>query len=48
MLWTRDAEFALQNARVDKKIMQQTNVKFLEILNSLIDVTTQVITQTTI
>ncbi len=41
MIWTRDSEFALQQARSDKKIMQQTNAKFLEMLNMLIDVTTQ-------
>lgn len=45
MLWTRDAELALQNARVDKKAMQNTNLKFIEILNTLIDVTTQELTK---
>ena len=45
MIWTRDAEIAMNNARVDKKIMQQTNMKFLEILNMLIDVTTQELTK---
>lgn len=40
-LWTRDAEIALSNARSDKKIMASTDMKFLDILNALIDVTTQ-------
>ncbi|ESO03023.1 hypothetical protein HELRODRAFT_80768, partial [Helobdella robusta] len=41
MIWTRDAETALQHAKSDKKIMRQTNDMFLEILNELIEVTTQ-------
>lgn len=41
MLWTRDSELALKNARSDKKIMSATNAFFLEMLNSLIEVTTQ-------
>ena len=41
MVWTRDAEMALQMARTDKKIMRQTNDMFLEILNEFIEVTTQ-------
>lgn len=45
MLWTRDAETALQNARVDKKIMQTMNQKFLDILNQLIDITTTDLTK---
>jgi len=45
MIWTRDSEEALNNARVDKKIMVNTNQKFLEILNELIDTTTQELTR---
>ncbi|XP_064627182.1 dynein axonemal heavy chain 5-like isoform X2 [Lineus longissimus] len=45
MLWTRDSEEALANARVDKKAMQATNQKFLDILNELIDTTTTDLTK---
>ncbi|NWH66560.1 DYH8 protein, partial [Geococcyx californianus] len=41
MLWTRDSEEALQNATKDRKIMQVTNRRFLEILNMLIGQTTR-------
>ncbi|XP_039610084.1 dynein heavy chain 5, axonemal-like [Polypterus senegalus] len=45
MIWTRDSEEALMNAKVDKKVMQTTNQKFLDILNDLIDMTTQDLTK---
>ena len=45
MIWTRDSEIALQQARSDKKIMQTTNQRFTEMLNMLIDVTTQELTK---
>ncbi|XP_069898297.1 dynein axonemal heavy chain 5 [Dipodomys merriami] len=41
MIWTRDSEEALRSAKFDKKIMQKTNQSFLELLNTLIDITTK-------
>ena len=45
MIWTRDSEDALNNARTDKKVMANTNQKFLEMLNLLIDQTTKDLTK---
>ena len=44
-MWTRDAEIALSNARSDKKIMVSTDQVFLDMLNALIDMTTQNLTK---
>jgi dynein heavy chain, axonemal len=41
LIWTAESEVALKNARSDKTIMNNTNQKFLEMLNQLIDVTTR-------
>ena len=45
MIWTKDSEQALKNARSDRKIMLATNALFLDMLNTLIDVTTQELTK---
>ncbi|XP_072536415.1 dynein axonemal heavy chain 5 isoform X2 [Salminus brasiliensis] len=45
LIWTRDAEESLNLSKTDKKIMQTTNQKFLDILNELIDMTTHDLTK---
>ena len=41
IIWTMDSTNALKNARSDRKIMAATDQAFLDILNSLIEMTTQ-------
>ncbi|KAK9893078.1 hypothetical protein WA026_023570 [Henosepilachna vigintioctopunctata] len=45
LLWTTNAEIALRRCRIDKMIMKNTNQKFLELLNSLIDLTSKNLTK---
>ncbi|KAG9479366.1 hypothetical protein GDO78_012827 [Eleutherodactylus coqui] len=45
MIWTRDAEDALNISKTDKKVMQTTNQRFLDLLNDLIDMTTKDLTK---
>ncbi|XP_054710373.1 dynein axonemal heavy chain 5-like [Uloborus diversus] len=41
IIWTRESEVALAYSTQDKKVMQQTNDLFLELLNTLIEETTK-------
>lgn len=41
MLWTRVAERALVDARIDKRVMAATDQEFLDMLNTLIEKTTE-------
>ncbi|CAG7835361.1 unnamed protein product [Allacma fusca] len=45
IIWTRDSESALTQAKHDRKIMSEINNKFLDILNQLIDQTTRNLTK---
>lgn len=41
MIWTKDSEDALSNARYDRKVMAKTNHFFPELHNNMIDMTTK-------
>lgn len=45
ILWTRDAEYALRKSRTDKSIMRKTNQRFLDLLNSFIELTVKDLTK---
>ncbi|VDM30983.1 unnamed protein product [Hydatigera taeniaeformis] len=44
LLWTRNAEDALSNARTNPTVMREASSRFLKILNQLIEVTTRELT----
>lgn len=41
IIWTKDATKALEEAKIDRKIMLFTNQMFLNLLNTLIEQTTK-------
>lgn len=45
LLWTKEAEVAIKRSKVDRTIMKMTNQRFLDILNSLIDLTSKDLTK---
>lgn len=45
LLWTKEAEIALKRARFDRILMKITNQRFLDLLNSLIDLTSKDLTK---
>ncbi|XP_018316536.1 dynein heavy chain 8, axonemal [Mycetomoellerius zeteki] len=45
VLWTRDSEIAITTAKRDRTIMKRTNQWFLDLLNSLIEVTVKDLTK---
>lgn len=47
VLWTRDSEIAVTTFKRDKNIMKRTNQWFLDLLNSLIEVTVKDLTKYT-
>lgn len=47
VLWTRDSEMAMTMAKRDRTIMKRTNQWFLDLLNSLIEITVKDLTKYT-
>lgn len=45
LLWTKEAEIAIKRARFDRVLMKITNQRFLDLLNSLIDLTSKDLTK---
>lgn len=45
VLWTRDSEVAVTTSTRDRMIMRRTNQWFLDLLNSLIEVTVKDLTK---
>jgi len=45
ILWTKEAEVAIKRCRHDKLAMKITNQRFLDLLNSLIDLTSKDLTK---
>ncbi|XP_072395911.1 dynein axonemal heavy chain 8 [Diabrotica undecimpunctata] len=45
ILWTKESEVAIKKARVDRMAMKITNKRFLDLLNSLIDLTSKDLTK---
>ncbi|CAG9816206.1 unnamed protein product [Phaedon cochleariae] len=45
ILWTKEAEVAIKRAKVDRMQMKITNQRFLDLLNSLIDLTSKDLTK---
>lgn len=45
ILWTKESEIAIKKARVDRMLMKVTNQRFLDLLNALIDLTSQDLTK---
>lgn len=45
LLWTKEAEVAIKRSKIDRVIMKATNQRFLDLLNSLIDLTSKDLTK---
>lgn len=45
LIWTREADKAIRRSKTNRMVMKNTNNKFLELLNDLIDMTTEDLTK---